>query len=172
LRLAIDLIAWRYELVELTIRNTGNDVVFLAQLSIRADWVFMSANTLPAKTLPVKTTITCSRLIAHVLVDLVFLVLVPIYLRLYQQCSVASCLTAVLLGIPLLLFVDVPLVLIGAANDLVLTDFSPGQRNSDLSVLAMRFLNHGGRIVLAILLPMLPARLPAVDLIGRRRRAA
>jgi hypothetical protein len=149
LRWAVSVFGTHYDLLDLSIGADGGDVIFLAQLNIHSDWVFESA------TLPADTTLATSTLVAHLLLDVALLLITVFGLGFYRRGSKR---VLAMLFVPCVLTVvalDVPIVLVGAANDLVLANFAPGRAQFDVWALGMRLLNHGGRILLAVGLPLL-----------------
>jgi len=62
-------------------------------------------------------------------------------------------LVLIVLIVPALLMVeslDIPLVLVGALEDVVLFNMAPDQLPSSLLVMAMNFMNNGGRLALSL----------------------
>ena len=85
----------------------------------------------------------------HVIILFTAIILLPVQTRWERPALIA-------LTIPVLIFVevlDVPLVLAGALEDLVLYNIDPKQLSSSFLVQGMHFMNSGGRLALSLIAP-------------------
>jgi len=110
---------------------------------------------LAGRRVPAGIPVSSSTLTGHALqhVILVFTTLFIWPLRAWWERGIL-----VLLVVPGLLIVeatDIPLVLAGALEDLILANYDPGRLSSSLLVQGMNFMNNGGRIVLSLVCAVL-----------------
>lgn len=130
------------------------EVVRIAVTQPSREWVFFidavstQERIFPKGTLPAHTPLTSTTLVGHVFQPLILLLTCLPLLAQKGLRSVACLVLAALIVFAL----DVPLVLIGAMEDVLRYHLDPAQTTFSLSVLWMNFLNGGGRLVLPVVM--------------------
>ncbi len=142
--LVCQAIGYGYTNIELSIKQPGLEQVFALQAQTAEIRYFDS------RILPAAIDINSSTLIGH---SLQSLVLFYTLFTLLPLKSIQAWLIYSAISIPVILLVlalDVPFVLIGALEDLVLSHFDPESLSYSPSVQWMHLMNSGGRLVLPI----------------------
>ena len=148
-RLAAGWLLPEYRVVELVLRQGANEMVLALSAETARNMV------IGLKFLPAGIGMTSSTLAGHVLQHpvIIFSLLLA-----WPTVPWRGRWRLVLCGIPLLVVVallDVPFVLAGALQDLVLGSIAPDQASSSILIGWMHFLNGGGRLVLSIMAALL-----------------
>lgn len=133
-----------YRVLHLTLAGQGNEIFFTLQ-SVLSDSSLVGTTLLPAG-----TRLTGSTLLGHALQHPVILLSMTGAAWLIQRENGGRLLFFSFLCLLAVELVDVPLVLIGSMDNLLLEQFAPGGVSSSLIIYWMNFLNEGGRLVLSI----------------------
>jgi hypothetical protein len=107
--------------------------------------------TVGAGKLPAGVGITSFTLLAHSVQHLVFLFIVIGIGRCYISTSTYRILALTCVAIIVIESLDVPFVLIGSIEDLLLSSFEPGAETDSFWVGWMNIMNNGGRIGLCMI---------------------
>jgi hypothetical protein len=131
-------------MMHLTLAGQGNEIFFSLQ-SVLPVSCLVGTTVLPAGTL-----LTGSTLLGHALQHPVILLSMTGAVWLIQRRNGRRLLFFSLLLLLAIESVDVPLVLIGSMENLLLEQFAPGWVSNSLIIYWMNFLNEGGRLALSI----------------------
>ena len=99
--------------------------------------------------------VSATTLVTHLLLDLWIYGAVLIIGIALQPLRAVRLLPAAMAGLGLLLWLDIPLVLLGSIEGLLLQHLAPDRLDTDPWVLWHQFLTQGGRMVLALGLGLL-----------------
>lgn len=151
----IELFSTHYHPLSLQVVPTQHEWQFALQAETRA-W-----RTLGQHNLPPGLPISSATLVQHCLQPLIVLGSVCMLLP-WRQRRWHSALGLLGAG-ALIVALDVPLVLLGAMEDVVLAQVVPGQERTSVQVMWMQFMNGGGRLFLPLLAVALIAWLQLAD---------
>lgn len=135
-----------FRVLDIQVLSKGRDTVIEAVLLVREYFVFYG------RVIPAGGTINTSTLAGHMLVHVVLLTTL---LAAWPASSLRSYLARLLLALPalvLLAWLDVPLIMTGSMHALILESLAPESLPTARFVLAMQFLENGGRYLLILLL--------------------
>lgn len=148
LQLLVELCEQRFDVAEFKVLHGGNEHLF--SLRLTADHpVLVHGRVLPGM------DVSATTLVTHLLLDLWIYGAVLIIGIALLRLSAGRFLLAALAGLGLLLWLDIPLVLQGSIEGLLLQHLAPHRLDTDPWVLWLQFLTQGGRMVLALGLGLL-----------------
>lgn len=102
-------------------------------------------------TLPPNLGITAFTLSAHSIQHVLFFNLILLGSLIYYRLNYIRIFILMPLAIVFLELIDIPMVLIGSIEDLLLFQFDSQHYETSLKIIWMNFLNNGGRIGLAMI---------------------
>lgn len=142
----ISVIAPEYKLASFEIRQPRSEKVLFAE------FVAEESRVVGGGVLPAGTSIQASTLLSHALQHAIVMYTLIAVCLVSSNASLARWLTAAALSLPGLALVevlDVPFVLAGSVEDLVVNGMSAGEPIVPPVTYWMNFLNGGGRLALA-----------------------
>lgn len=143
----MELISEDYEVRHISVVQTKNQKIIEAVLVNR------ESRIVGGRILPKDVDMTVSTLLGHPLQHLILIVIILTTWSLFRAESLlytASLLVFAVVSLLLVEALDVPFVLYGGVQDLVLSNLASSQVGSAPSVAWMHFLNGGGRQALSI----------------------
>ncbi len=143
----MELISEDYEVRHISVVQTKNQKIIEAVLVNR------ESRIVGGRILPKDVDMTVSTLLGHPLQHLILIVIILTTWSLFRAESLlytASLLVFAVVSLLLVEALDVPFVLYGGVQDLVLSNLASSQVGSAPSVVWMHFLNGGGRQALSI----------------------
>jgi len=143
---AIDNFSAYYKLERIELQSTKGEFQIGAVLTTRHE------RTIGNQVIPAGLPLSSATLLAHLYQPIVIAVFCLFLLPFptYKVRLAALCLTA--LGFVPILLLDVPFVLVGAVEDLLLYNLAADQLKQSFLVMWMNILNGGGRFALALIL--------------------
>lgn len=148
LQLLVELCEQRFDVAEFQVLHGGNEQLF--SLRLTADHPLpVHGRVLPGM------DVSATTLVTHLLLDLWIYGAVLIIGIALQPLRAVRLLPAAMAGLGLLLWLDIPLVLLGSIEGLLLQHLAPDRLDTDPWVLWQQFLTQGGRMVLALGLGLL-----------------
>lgn len=140
-------LAWwspQFDVLDVQVISKGRDTVIEAVLQTREHFLFYG------RVIPAGGIINTSTLAGHMLVHVVLLTVVLSAWPAGSAISWLARLVAVAPALILLAWMDVPLIMTGSMHALILEHLAPESLSSARLVLAMQFLENGGRYVLIL----------------------
>lgn len=144
LRWEISVIAPQYRLVDLSLAHWQGEEIIKAEVLTRHPL------QIAGRAVPAGIPMECSTLVGHLLQPLILLLSVVSAACLIRRGSMAAALFLCLIAAGIVIVIDVPFVLVGALEDMILSVASPPQAGYSPWVTWMDFLNGGGRLALAL----------------------
>lgn len=141
-------LAWwspQFDVLDVQVISKGRDTVIEAVLQTREHFLFFG------RVIPAGGIINTSTLAGHMLVHVVLLAVVLSAWPAGSAMSWLARLVAVPPALILLAWVDVPIIMTGSMHALILEHLAPESLSSARLVLAMQFLENGGRYMLILL---------------------
>ena len=132
------------------------DTYQLAIIKNKSEWGYQllanntAAITVAQTTLPANLGVTAFTLIAHSIQHILFFNLVLIGSIFIYRLDYRKLLALSPLAIVALELIDIPMVLTGSIEDLLLSQFDPTHHETSIRIIWMNFLTNGGRIGLAM----------------------
>ena len=139
----ISLIAPQYHLIELDVKHQRGEAVFKANVITRYP-LQIGGQDIP-EGIPMK----CSTLVGHLWQPLILLLSAVSTAGLLRRTHLPLTLLLTIIAAGALIMMDVPFVLVGALEDMMLSVTSPSKEWHSAWVMWMNFLNGGGRLALA-----------------------
>ena len=136
----------QFQVLDVAVTSRGGDTVVEAQLLARQYFIFYG------QVVPDGWTISASTLAGHLLLHAAVLLTL---LAGWPAATPSLRLARLVAALPMLLllaWLDLPLVLVGSVHALMLQSLAPASLSTAAFVLAMQFLENGGRVVLVLLL--------------------
>lgn len=133
-----------FRIMRLGLVRQGTEIFFTLQS------VFPQACLVGTTLLPAGTMLTGSTLLGHALQHPIILLPMTIAAWMTQRENGRRLLVFSLLFLFAIELLDVPLVLVGSMENLLLEQFAPGGVSSSFVIYWMNFLNDGGRLALSI----------------------
>lgn len=144
LRWEIAQLAPKYEITDLGVARSGGETAIV----LRAETAH--SRSYGGRTLPARAALSSSTLLGHLLQPLVVMFsLISTAALLQPRYALRFFLLAVPAAVAVLM-VDVPFVLVGALEDLVLANVASSQVSPSPWVIWMNFLNGGGRLAIGL----------------------
>ena len=140
----INTIAPHYHLIGLDIERQRGEAVLKANLTTRRPLMIMG------RTVPAGIPMECSTLVGHLWQPLILLLSTVSAACMLRRTHLLLMLALTIIASGALIMMDVPFVLIGALEDMVLSIASPHSGELSAWVVWMNFLNGGGRLALGI----------------------
>lgn len=140
-------LAWwspQFDVLDVQVISKGRDTVIEAVLQTREHFLFYG------RVIPAGGTINTSTLAGHMLVHVALLAVLLSAWSAGSAMAWLARLVAVVPALILLAWVDVPLIMTGSMHALILEHLAPESLSSARLVLAMQFLENGGRYVLIL----------------------
>lgn len=167
LRWEFEHIAPQYRLIEMHVIRQHGEAVF------KADMLTRQPLHIGRRVIPPGVSLECSTLVGHLSQPLVLLLSTVVTAGLLRRIRPLPALPLTIIAASVIVAIDVPFILVGALEDLVLSITSPGDHSP--WVIWMNFLNGGGRLALGIaagLLVIAAAVRSGVTADSRRPRSA
>lgn len=140
----LTLIAPQYQLNELRVIHQGGESI------IKADVTTRHSLQIAGQLVPANTSMSSSTLAGHLLQPLILLLSAITTTCLLHRNKILMILFFTLSAGSLLILLDVPFILVGALDDLLISTISPAQSGHSFWIMWMNFLNAGGRLALAV----------------------
>lgn len=135
----------QFDVLDVQVLSRGVDTVIEAALMTREHFVFYG-HVIPSGGI-ITTSTLAGHMLVHVVLLTVFLAAWPARLRLEWVLRLAAAIPALFM----LAWIDVPLIMTGSMHALILENVAPTSLSTARLVLAMEFLENGGRYVLILL---------------------
>jgi hypothetical protein len=145
----VNLIQPNFEIGKLELIKRGSESMFELRLIAHRAFPFESF------TLPAGVDISGFTLLSHSVLHPILLLCTVILGAIYVHLNLIKLVTVSLLGLFLLEVIDVPFVLVGTIEQLLLQNFAPEKIQESALITWMDVLNNGGRLTLPIFVGML-----------------
>lgn len=149
LKLVVSVIETRFDVAELNIVRNKTEYVYHLRLSSDHP-VELYGHLLPG--MDVSATTLVSHSLQQIFILLATLVISALFVNRTKPARLLALITIFLL---IAVAVDIPFVLLGSIDGLILQNLAPEQLNTHWLVQWERFMNNGGRISFAIMLSTL-----------------